>query len=220
MARLNHSGSTIVLRRALFPLGFAGEVMFLVWETWGAFVLNEKVSTETPITALFRTALIEAYSAAGRDWFVTLEDPVTDPTYGTETGRNDIRFYPPFPSHREQTIFFTIECKRLHVRTKSGFKSLVADYVDDGVQRFVDEAYSAGLPCGGIVGYVMDNEVKKALASVLAELARKMTPLKIASTDDIRSPSAVLIHCDTAADTVHDRTDGPFTLHHLLVGVS
>jgi hypothetical protein len=69
-------------------------------------------------------------------------------------GRNDLRFYPP--NHQGQTIFFTVECKRLRVTTKSHFTHLANKYVEEGIQRFVDGRYSAGLPCGGMVGYVMD----------------------------------------------------------------
>src|SRR5436853_4283413 len=157
MARLVQSGSTEALRRQLFPIGFAGEVMVLVFETWSGFILEHEVRHETPITALFRNALCQAYVAANRSWFVTLEDPINDPEFGTELGRNDLRFYPP--NHHGQTVFFTVECKRLRVQTDSGFYNLTNEYVDKGMMRFVKGQYSAGLPCGGMVGYVMDNNL-------------------------------------------------------------
>ena len=218
MARLNHSGSTDLLRRELFPIGFAGEVMLLILETWRVFSLRREVRRETRITAVFREALITAYVEAGRTWFISLEDPITDPTFGTELGRNDLRFYPP--NHHGQTIFFTLECKRLRVTTASGFRDLVDKYVDDGVLRFVNGQYSAGLPCGGMIGYVMDNETSKALISVLAEIELKAVSLKLRARDGIRTPSRLFPGYETSADTFHDRADGPFELHHVLVGVS
>lgn len=217
MARLSHSGNTNPLRRELFPLGFAGEVMLLILETWHNFSPHHEIRGETRITAVFRDALIKAYAAAGRSWFVALEDPITDPDFGTELGRNDLRFYPP--NHHGQTIFFTVECKRLRVKTKSGFRHLADKYADEGVQRFVDGRYSAGLPCGGMIGYVMDNETSQAFASVQSEIKTRHAALKMPAQNGIRIPSTVLSSYQWSADTVHNRTDGEFVVHHGLVGV-
>jgi hypothetical protein len=218
MARLGHSGSTSPLRRKLFPNGFAGEVMRHVLETWNSFSPHHQVRQETRITAVFRDALIKAYVAAGRSWFITLEDPITEPDFGTEMGRNDLRFYPP--NHHGQTIFFTLECKRLRVTTKSGLKHLADKYADEGIQRFVEGRYSAGLPCGGMVGYVMDNDDSKAFASVRSQIESKRVALKMPSKNGMRVPSAVLPDHEWSADTFHTRTDGKFAVHHALVGVA
>jgi hypothetical protein len=217
MARLGHSGSTRRLRLALFPIGFAGEVMLHILETWRALSLRRNVRNETAITAVFRDALIKAYVSAGRSWFITLEDPTTDPDFGTELGRNDLRFYPP--NHYGQTVFFTVECKRLRVLSQTGLRNLADKYAEEGVQRFVDGKYSAGLPCGGMVGYVMDNKTSRALASIQSEIANRSTALKLPARHSIRVPSAVLRHYEWSADTFHKRTDGEFLVHHLLLGV-
>ncbi len=71
MGCLNGTGSSGALRRALFPQGFAGEVMRLVLETWKAFSLHHEVLLEERITAVFRDALIDAYVASGRSWFIS-----------------------------------------------------------------------------------------------------------------------------------------------------
>ena len=218
MARLIHSGPADLLRRQLFPTGFAGEVMLLILETWEGFSIHHEVSKETRITAVFRAALIEAYKAAGRSWFITLEDPITEPDFGTEVGRNDLRFYPP--NHHGQTLFFTVECKRLRVTTQSGFKHLADKYAADGIRRFVDGQYSAGLPCGGMVGYVMDNNLNEAFASLRNEIWSKRRALKISSNDPFRGPLATLPAHEWSADTFHNRADGEFALHHALLGVT
>jgi hypothetical protein len=191
--------------------------MQLVWNTWQAFSLHRDVRLEPRITALFRAALIDAYVAAGRSWFVTLEDPVTDPTFGTEEGRNDLNLFPP--NHFGQQLFFTLECKRLRVTTSSGFKHMADRYVVEGVQRFVSGQYSAGLPCGGMLGYVMDNMVETAFKEVENELAARRAALKLISKKTWDTPSAILPHCVQSADTSHTRADRDFLLHHLLVGI-
>lgn len=216
MARLSSLGSSSLLRRELFPLGFSGEVMLHVVTTWNTFSLNRQVKHEISITAVFRDALIEAYVAAGRSWFIALEDPITDPNFGTELGRNDLRFYPQ--NHHGQTVFFTVECKRLRVETKSGISQLADKYVDEGIQRFVDGRYSSGLPCGGMVGYVMDNEMSKALESVQTAIKSRRKKVKLRPRT-FRTPSSILPKYKWSADTQHLCASGNIALHHALLGI-
>jgi hypothetical protein len=217
MGRLNSAGSSSVLRRELFPMGFAGEVMLLVLETWQKFSLHSEVRLEKRITAVFRDELINAYDAAGRSWFIALEDPITDPTFGTELGRNDLTFFPQH--HHRQKIFFTVECKRLHVTTDSGFRHLADEYVKEGLQRFVEGKYSSGLPCGGMLGYVMDNRIAEAFARVCNEIKSRHHILKMKNAEMLRSPSSILPKQPQSADSIHHRADGVFAVYHLLVGV-
>ena len=217
MARLSYSGSTGDLQKKLFPRGFAGEVMGLILKTWGGFSVPTGVCHETPITALFHKALVSAYADSGRSWFITLEDPITDPDSGTQDGRNDLRFYPL--NHPGQTIFFAVECKRLHVTTDSGFSCLADKYVDEGVRRFVDGKYSTGLPCGGMVGYVMDNQMDKALESVLKEIRTKEQALGLPVRTGVHTPSSALQNHRWSIDSRHHRSNHQFTLHHVLLGI-
>jgi hypothetical protein len=190
--------------------------MLLILRTWRSFSLNHEVRHETKITAVFRDALINAYTAAGRKWFVTLEDPITDPDYGTELGRNDLRFFPP--NHHGQTIFFTVECKRLRVPRENGVNNLADKYVEQGIQRFVDKQYSSGLPCGGMIGYVIDNEIAQAFEAVHVAIMSGRKKLKI-SAEGICRPSAALPEYEWSADTHHGSGRTRFSLHHALFGV-
>jgi len=216
VARLSSSGSTRLLRRELFPFGFSGEVMLHILKTWRSFSLNHEVRHETKITAVFRDALIKAYVEAGRSWFIALEDPVTDPDFGTELGRNDLRFYPQ--NHHGQSVFFTVECKRLRVKTKNGINHLAEKYIEEGIQRFVDGRYSSELPCGGMVGYVMDNKISEAFETVQAAIKSRRKKLKIPSKG-ICNPSTVLPEYEWSGDTQHSLSQGGFKLHHALLGV-
>lgn len=217
MGKVNFIGSSSKLRRALFPLGFAAEAMIHIQETWRDFSIHHDVHLEERITAVFCDALIAAYTAAGRTWFIFPEMPITDPTFGTHLGRNDLRFYPP--QHHGQSIFFTVECKRLHVRTASGFKHLVDEYVKEGLQRFVSGKYSSGLPCGGMVGYVMDNRIDDAFTHIQSEINARRTKLKM-KKNAMLVPSSVLPSCRYSAETLHTRKDGELIVHHLLVETS
>ncbi len=190
--------------------------MLHIVETWQAFSMNHEVRHETKITALFRDALKRAYVAAGRTWFITVEEPITDADCGTELGRNDLRFYPPV--HHGQTVFFTVECKRLRVPTKTGISHLADKYVEDGMQRFVDGRYAAEMPCGGMVGYVMDNKVSDAFESVESAIKARRKKLKI-PVKGMCKPSATLPQYEWSADTDHKREGGSVRLHHALLGV-
>lgn len=216
MGRLNSIGSSSALRQKLFPTGFAGEVMALILDVWMQFSRHRQLRLEPRITAVFRDALIEAYVAAGRHWFIALEDPITDSNFGTELGRNDLRIYPQ--NHRGQTVFFVVECKRLHVTTKSGFKHLADEYVKEGMQRFTDDKYASNLPCGGMLGYVMDDRLDDAFAKIQEEIDTRRAKLKIKTKNSIRVPSAKLPHYHWSADSFHKRAGGEFCIHHLLVG--
>ena len=218
MGRLRGQGSAHALRRELFPRGFAGEVMQLKLETWHTVSLRREVRFEERITALFAMAIEDAYVAQKRSWFVFPEVPVTDPNFGTQTGRNDLRFY-----HRDvpgQRIFFTVECKRLHVRTASGFRHLADKYVEEGLQRFVDGKYSVGLPCGGMLGYVMDNRVPEAFGRVCDEISARRKRLRMNGKDSFKHPSSILRSYAASGDTFHERVSGEFAVYHSLVAVA
>jgi hypothetical protein len=191
--------------------------MLHIVKTWQTFSLSRQVKHETRITAVFRDALIKAYVTAGRSWFIVLEDPITDPNFGTELGRNDLRFYPQH--HHGQTVFFTVECKRLRVMTGTGLSQLADKYVEEGVQRFVDGRYSSGLPCGGMVGYVMDNEMSKAFDAVQGAITSRRKKVRL-RPKGLRAPSTALPEYEWSADTQHTCKGGNFAVHHALLGVT
>ncbi|MEO8498324.1 MAG: hypothetical protein ABI614_24950 [Planctomycetota bacterium] len=191
--------------------------MIQILATWQAMTLHRSVRHETCITAILSDKLNAAFEADGREWFAVPEVQETDPTFGTQLGRNDIRFFPA--PHRLRAIFFTAECKRLHVRTSSGFKHLADKYVTQGMKRFVNSEYSKGLPCGGMVGYVMDHDLDAAFGRVRSEIAKRQRMLRISTPHPDSVPSVALPAWSHSADTAHRRSDGEFLLHHLLVGV-
>ena len=218
MGRLGHTGTSLAFKRALFEGGFGGQVMQCILAAWQAMVLHRSVRHETCITALLRDELNAAFAADDREWFAIIEAPETDPTFGTQLGRNDIRFLPA--PHRHRSVYFTAECKRLHVRTESGFKHLADKYVTDGMQRFVNGEYSKGVPCGGMVGYVMDNDLDTAFRRVRAEIKTRRRALRIFTRDADAIPSTALPAWPHSADTRHRRSDGGFLLHHALLGIA
>lgn len=218
MGRLGHTGTSLAFKRALFEGGFGGQVMQCILAAWQAMTLHRSVRHETCITALLGDALNNAFAADDREWLAIPEAQETDPTFGTQLGRNDIRFLPA--PHRHRDVFFTAECKRLHVRTESGFKHLADKYVTDGMQRFVNGEYSKGVPCGGMVGYVMDNDLDTAFRRVRAEIKTRRRVLRISTRQADAIPSTALPGWPHSADTRHRGRHGEILLHHALLGVA
>lgn len=216
--QVNFIGSSSDWRRELFPGGLAGQVMGHVLETWKSFSLHRKVKLENRINASFCEALKKACEDAGRTWVIVPEYPINDPVLGTQKGRVDLCFIPP--DHRGQKVFFTLECKRLRVRTKSGLKSYADKYVSKGVLKFVVSQYAANHPCGGMLGYVMDGQLDEAFEAIQREVESPKYDLRMQTEKSACPPSSVLPHYPHSMDTFHIRTDGEFTLHHLLVGLT
>lgn len=218
MGRLGHTGTSLAFKRELFKGGFGGKVMQCILAAWQAMTLHRSVRHETCITALLSDELNAAFEADEREWLAIPEVQETDPTFGTQLGRNDVRFFPA--PHRHRRVFFTAECKRLHVRTQSGFKHLADEYVIEGMQRFVDGEYSKGVPCGGMVGYVMDNDLDVAFRRVRAEIKDRRRSLRIVTRHADKAPSNALPAWRHSVDSWHRRNAADFLLHHLLLGVA
>lgn len=211
---MKHFGAGGGLAGELFPDGFVAEVMTLVLETWDHFSGKRKIWKEERITALFRDALREAYFEQEKEWFVTLEDPVTDEESGEQLGRSDLRFFPPFPFHRAQSVYLTLECKRLNIQTER-FSSGAREYVEDGMMRFVNGQYSNEFGVAGMIGYVMDGNLDEALKSIDAAIKKRRRKLKL---NGWRSPSTTTPSRRHSADTLHviKNRDEFQMMHHLL----
>ena len=60
-------------------------------------------------------------------------------------------------------------------------KSLVDEYVKEGMQRFVDGTYSRHVQHGGMLGYVLDGDVARAMKNVLKNIQDNGSLLGMAS---------------------------------------
>jgi hypothetical protein len=163
----------------LFPAGWHGEVLQFVVETWDMFALPSNVKLEPRITKLFAGAICNRYEREGRDWFVVPECPDWDEK-GKEVSRTDLRFYPPGPKRRH--VCFIFESKRLNTPAAN-----TKEYVGkSGMMCFVSGKYSHRLPCGGMLGYVMDGNLRRAHRNVVRAISRERATLKILPGGDFR----------------------------------
>ncbi|MEG8057042.1 hypothetical protein QP150_10135 [Sphingomonas sp. 22L2VL55-3] len=88
-----------------------------------------------------------------------------------------------------EDVYLACECKRLNVSRSSGFTTGASAYVFDGLSRFAESRYSAGLPIGVMLGYVMDGRVGAAQTAVQAIIATAHDRLgMIEAHSDMPSP--------------------------------
>jgi hypothetical protein len=200
----------------LFPNGWTGEVLQFVIEVWDGIRLPKSARLEPRITKLFTGAIIERYEREERDWFCVPEAPDWNEE-GKEISRTDIRLYPP--GRKRRSVAFVVESKRLNTPASNA-----AAYVGaDGMMCFVPTAaapakYAAGLPCGAMLGYVMDGNVARAHLAVFKAIKAKKLALLLTPDGGYRN-SALLKNHKWHGETRHSFPDGRFTVYHLLVPV-
>lgn len=81
-------------------------------------------------------------------------------------GKIDLAFF--LEQNRERYLAY--ECKKLNVQYGGAKKTLAAEYVAEGLMRFLTEQYAEQLPVGGMLGYVMDGQCPSAIKSVQAAI--------------------------------------------------
>ena len=71
------------------------------------------------------------------------------------TGRIDIRVMPINPFVNDEA-YYIIECKRLNSQNQTGISGLNAEYIKEGIYRFVSGKYSSYFKTNGMIGFVVD----------------------------------------------------------------
>lgn len=91
------------------------------------------------------------------------------------TGRADIRILPINPYVNDEA-YYIIECKRLNNKNLTGMAGLNAEYVKNGMCRFVTGYYSTYYGLNGMIGFVVDNlDVDKNINHLNTFLDKSLT---------------------------------------------
>ena len=88
------------------------------------------------------------------------------------TGRADIRVLPTKAEYINDEEYYIIECKRLDSKNLYGISGLNAEYVKNGICRFVSGYYSTYYGCNAMFGFVvehvdMENDIVNNINSML-----------------------------------------------------
>lgn len=142
---------------------------------------------------------------------------------GQRLGRLDLRI-----RHlHSQRDYFAFEAKRLHVRYPGG--GLSTEYStyagDDGMMAFITGQYCNGLPCAGMLGYVMDNKADKAWAGLKKRIESRRKRLRLSKGSQVAKSSlahsvAQGMEGTTLGETAHSLRSHELRLLHLLLPVS
>ncbi|MGN0186863.1 MAG: hypothetical protein ACI392_03850 [Paludibacteraceae bacterium] len=71
-------------------------------------------------------------------------------------GRADLRVLPIKDEYINDDAYYVIECKRLDVKNTLGTTGLNAEYIKNGICRFVTDYYTAYYGCNAMFGFVVE----------------------------------------------------------------
>lgn len=125
----------------------------------------------------------------------------------------DIAFSPMVP---HEAFYFCLECKRLNVTVRGRHRSLGTEYVKQGMLRFVKRQYGYQVRHGGMLGYVLDGRVDRAIDAVQTAIRARHNELKIVGEAGLRR-SSFLPDIEQVFETAHlrDEEASDFLLQHL-----
>jgi hypothetical protein len=75
---------------------------------------------------------------------------------GKSLGRTDIKIQ-TLNTFQDTSAYYIIECKKLKNQNLTGIAGLNAEYVKNGICRFVTNYYSSYFGINGMIGFVVDN---------------------------------------------------------------
>ena len=114
--------------------------------------------------------------------------------------------------------YLAFECKRINVEFPSGKKSLIYEYIEEGLMRFITLKYAPKVPLACMLGYVSDGDLISASTKLEKGLLKHSTKTKQNGALTSLSNSSSL---STTCCSHHQRNDGRFIeIRHTLLGIS
>lgn len=129
----------------------------------------------------------------------------------------DIRLFSPWTDYNQ--IYFAWECKRVGDKRVDGkYAVLVPEYITEGILRFIDEEYAAGLGDAGMLGYVLDGDVTNIVNDINGSMCHPRRTRPLPAADRLALAPAIGTFKDVYQSS-HERVVGqrPIRLHHLFL---
>jgi hypothetical protein len=191
------------------------EILSLVIATWEAMPSPAPDDREDNITNELCRALRRNRTARDLMFLIDTQMVELEPAAGEDLGRLDIAFRPLIP---REDIYFCLEAKRLNVVKDGETRAYASEYVTFGMLRFVTGQYSKAVQHGGMVGYVLDGDVSRAMSNVESNIQTQQSALGMKPPGELL-PSTVLTSEERARETNHRRSHDPssFRIHHLFM---
>ena len=193
------------------------EILQLVIATWREMPPPEPDEKEDNISLALCRRLCLNRTARGLMFQIRTQMLEIDPIPGEDFGRLDVVFIPLVP---HEDIYFCLECKRLNVIKAGETRAYASEYVIHGMLRFVSGQYSQSVQHGGMLAYVLDGDINRAMANVERSIRRRRDLLRMEARGLFRE-SSILAGEDCARETHHQRAHDAslFRIHHLFMAV-
>ena len=182
------------------------------WKTLPSIASDEK---EDDITLTLCRALRQNRDARHLPFLIHTQQVELDPEPGEDMGRLDIVFNLLVP--REE-IYFCLEGKRLNVVKNGTKRAYASEYVRHGMMRFITGQYSRAVHHGGMIGYVLDQDITNAISNVTVNIRAQCSALRM-------TPPGTLVDSEVdrlderVRETHHQREhdNRTFRIHHLFM---
>jgi hypothetical protein len=194
------------------------EILNLIIASWEEMPAPAPDEKEDNITVELCRALRKNRTARQLMFQIDTQQVELEPTPGEDLGRLDIAFRPLIP---REDIYFCLETKRLNVVKDGKTRAYASEYVMFGMLRFVTGQYSRAVRHGGMVAYVLDGDVSRAMSNVEANIRTQHSALCMTPPGEFLS-STVLTNDARGRETNHNRAHEAqlFRIHHLFMGAN
>jgi hypothetical protein len=190
-------------------------ILSYVISTWDSIEKPGETAYEDEISITLYAALKTSKDRNRHPFLIRYEDVEVDTELAEEIGRKDIVF---FPAANDEDIYFCLEAKRLNAVVSGVRRALAAEYVKEGMQRFVNGKYSRYVRHGGMLGYVLDGKVARAMRNIETNIRAHAGELGMALPGRLIA-SSVRPYDPAAKETHHHRLHDTalFRIHHLFI---
>lgn len=188
-------------------------ILRLILSTWQEMPTLSPDALEDPTTEGLCRALRKNRTSGELPFRIDIQMVELDPADGERQGRLDIVFSPMVSN---EAIYFCLECKRLNVTIRGQRRSLATEYVTQGMIRFVRRQYGAQVRHGGMLGYVLDGQIDRAIDAVGAAIGVHQEELCLVGEPGL-DRSSFLSQEGGLFETAHARAPAPqpFLLQHI-----
>lgn len=198
---------------------FVPDILELIVSAWKEMPPLAPDALEDPTTENLYRLLQQHRDTGGLPFQIHIQMAELDPAAGEDQGRMDIAFLPLIP---REDIYFCLECKRLNAKSKDGkTQTLTSEYITHGMLRFVRGQYAKRVKHGGMLAYVLDSDVDRAIKNVQSLIKKRFDELLMEAPGELLSSS--IRPTETGMrETRHSRQHSPeiFQMHHFFVSAS
>ena len=189
------------------------DILDLIVSTWRDMPAPASGAREDPTTEELCRRLRRNRGATELPFRIDIQLVELDPEADVAQGRMDIVFSPLIPT---EDVYFCLECKRLNVAGSNRVRSYASEYVTHGMLRFVKGNYAARVHHGGMLAYVLDGNIRSAMARVSQLIRRRYQELGMQPPGTMLR-SSIRPRDGAVRETRHARdfSNSAFCIHHI-----